>query len=132
MTKTTISERPVSPHISIYRWSITMAMSIAHRVSGGALYIGTVFLAVWLESIAYKKEVFETINTIYSSFLGNTVLFFYTFALIHHLVGGIRYLFWDFSPSLLEKKRATQIAKSTVFISIFLTLLIWWCVSAML
>ncbi|RCL00920.1 MAG: cytochrome b subunit [Candidatus Tokpelaia sp. JSC189] len=127
----TISERPISPCISIYRWSVTMAMSIAHRVSGGALYIGTIFLAVWLTGIAYGKEIFGMINTVYNSFPGRAILFLYTFALVHHLIGGMRHLFWDINPVLLEKHRATTMTKATIFISIILTFLIWGCVYIM-
>lgn len=122
---TTTSERPLSPHISIYRWPVTMAMSIAHRVSGAALYVGTIFLAAWLAGVACGKETFEMINTVCDSFLGRTVLFLYTLALVHHLVGGVRHLFWDVNPALLEKHCATRVARATIFISIILTLLIW-------
>lgn len=122
---TSTSERPLSPHVSIYRWPITMAMSIAHRVSGGALYFGTVFLAIWLAGVACGEETFNKINFIYSSFIGRTILLLYTLALVHHMVGGVRHLFWDVKTSLLEKQCATRTAWATVGISIVLTLAVW-------
>lgn len=122
---TTTSERPLSPHAQIYRWPITMAMSIAHRISGGALYFGTFFFAAWIIAAACGKEAFDSVNWFFGSFIGRTILFLYTLALVHHLVGGVRHLFWDVRPCLLEKHLATKTAWATVFISIILTLLIW-------
>ncbi|WP_455479337.1 succinate dehydrogenase, cytochrome b556 subunit [Bartonella sp. B23] len=126
MTETTrIKERPRSPHVSIYRWSITMAMSIAHRITGMALYFGMVFLAIWLVSIACGAEAFKTVHEIYSSFLGLCILFLYTLAGVHYMVGGIRHIVWDMKPCLLDKKKATTTAWATVFISLIITFTIW-------
>lgn len=125
MTDTKHSERPLSPHVQIYRWPITMAMSIAHRVTGGALYFGTFLFAAWIIAAAMGADTFEKVNWLFGSWLGRTVLFLYTLALVHHLVGGIRHLFWDVNPALLEKKLATKTAWSTIFVSLILTLLIW-------
>lgn len=122
---TTRSDRPLSPHIQIYRWPITMAMSIAHRASGGALYIGTIFLAIWLIAVACGEDALTTVNSIYGSWIGLIILFFYTLALVHHLVGGIRHLFWDSSPRLLEKHLATKTAWATVYISVIVTVVLW-------
>lgn len=124
-TTTTTKVRPLSPHVSIYRWPITMAMSIAHRVTGGALYVGTIFLAAWLIAAAFGADAFDTVNGLFGSFIGRCVLFLYTLALVHHLVGGIRHFFWDTRTYLLEKHIATKTAWATVFISIIATLLIW-------
>ncbi|WP_212111881.1 succinate dehydrogenase, cytochrome b556 subunit [Bartonella queenslandensis] len=126
MTETTrIKERPRSPHISIYRWTITMAMSIAHRITGMALYVGTVFLAVWLIAIACGEETFRTVYEIYSSWFGLCILFLYTLAGVHHMVGGVRHIVWDLKPCLLEKEKATVTAWATVFISLIVTFAIW-------
>ncbi|WP_455482670.1 succinate dehydrogenase, cytochrome b556 subunit [Bartonella sp. B35(2025)] len=126
MTETTrIKERPRSPHVSIYRWSITMAMSIAHRITGIALYFGMVFFAIWLISVASGAEAFRTVNEIYSSVVGLCILFLYTLAGVHHMVGGIRHIVWDMKPCLLAKEKATLTAWATVFISLTVTLTIW-------
>jgi len=126
---TTISkpprQRPLSPHIQIYRWPITMAMSIAHRVSGGALYFGTLLLAAWLIAIASGEEAFNFVNSLFDSIIGRTLLFLYTLGLVHHLVGGVRHLFWDTRPALLDKQLATRTAWATGVISLVLSLGIW-------
>ncbi|WP_375680965.1 MULTISPECIES: succinate dehydrogenase, cytochrome b556 subunit [unclassified Bartonella] len=122
---TRIKERPRSPHISIYRWTITMAMSIAHRIMGMALYVGTVFLAVWLIAIACGEETFRTVYEIYSSWFGLCILFLYTLAGVHHMVGGVRHIVWDLKPCLLAKEKATVTAWATVFISLIVTFAIW-------
>ncbi|MBB5073640.1 succinate dehydrogenase / fumarate reductase cytochrome b subunit [Bartonella callosciuri] len=126
MTETIrIKERPRSPHVSIYRWTITMAMSIAHRITGIALYFGIVFLAIWLVSVACGAEAFRIVNGIYSSWFGLCILFLYTLAGVHHMVGGIRHIVWDIKPCLLAKEKATVTAWATVFISLIVTVAIW-------
>ncbi|MCZ2203594.1 succinate dehydrogenase, cytochrome b556 subunit [Bartonella sp. A05] len=122
---TRTKDRPRSPHLSIYRWSSTMAVSIAHRITGIALYFGMVFLAIWLIAIACGEEAFRTVNRIYGSFPGLCLLFLYTLAGVHHMVGSIRHLVWDMNPCLLAKEKATLTAWTTVFISPILTIAIW-------
>ncbi|WP_455480652.1 succinate dehydrogenase, cytochrome b556 subunit [Bartonella sp. B12(2025)] len=123
--KIRIKERPRSPHVSIYRWSITMAMSIGHRITGIALYFGMVFLAIWLISVACGAETYRVVHEIYGSFPGLCVLFLYTLAGVHYMVGGIRHIVWDMNPCLLDKKKATVTAWATVFISLIITFIIW-------
>jgi len=126
MTKqATARPRPLSPHLQVYRWPITMTMSIAHRVSGGALYFGTFFLAAWLVSMAAGREYFEMVNSFYNSFIGRSILFLYTLGLVHHLVGGLRHLIWDAKPALLDKVLATRTAQFTIVLSLVLTCAIW-------
>lgn len=126
MAETTrTKDRPRSPHLSIYRWSSTMAVSIAHRITGVAFYFGMVFIAIWLVAIACGGETFRTVNGIYGSFPGLCVLFLYTLAGVHHMVGSIRHIFWDMNPCLLAKKKATLTAWATIFISPILTIAIW-------
>jgi len=117
--------RPLSPHVQIYRWPITMAMSIAHRVSGGALYFGTFFLGAWLISMAVGQEYFAMANSFYDSFIGRSILFLYTLGLVHHLVGGIRHLIWDAWPTLLDKDLASKVAWASGGLSVMMTLAIW-------
>jgi len=125
ITTTPSRPRPLSPHIQIYRWPITMAMSIAHRVSGGALYFGTVLLAVWLIAMASGESAFVFVDHLFDSVVGRTILFLYTLGLVHHLVGGVRHLFWDSKPALLDKRLATKTAWATIAISLILSVSIW-------
>lgn len=87
--------RPLSPHLSIYKPSITMTMSIVHRLTGVALYAGTLLLALWLIAAASDPALFATIQGFMGSILGRIVLLGYTWALVHHALGGVRHLIWD-------------------------------------
>lgn len=116
--------RPLSPHLQIYRWSWTMAMSIAHRATGSALYAGTVLIAAWLVAAASGPAAYATAQAIAGSFLGRIVLFLYSFALLHHMVGGVRHLIWDTGRGFDLQSRMA-LAKYSVFVSGGLTLLVW-------
>jgi len=118
------SQRPLSPHLSIYKPAITMTTSIIHRITGGALYFGTVLLAVWLISAAVSEECFNFVNGLFGSWVGRLVLFGYTWALMQHLAGGIRHFIWDMGAGL-EKHTASKMAWATVVFSVVATILIW-------
>jgi len=117
-------QRPLSPHITVYRWPITMTMSILHRVTGGALYFGTLLVVWWLISAATSESYFDLVSWVFGSWIGRIVLLGYTWALVHHMLGGIRHLVWD-TGAALEKHNASRLAWATVAASIVLTLLIW-------
>ena len=89
-------ERPLSPHLQIYRWTWTMAMSIVHRVTGVALYAGALLLAGWLLALASGPHAYDGVARFFGSVIGRLILFGYTWALMHHLLGGVRHLVWDF------------------------------------
>ncbi len=118
------SNRPLSPHLQVYRLIPTMAMSIIHRITGSALYFGTVLVAWWLIAAAAGPDYFNFVNAIYGSIIGRLVLFGYTWALIHHMLGGIRHLIWD-TGAMFDKKSATAMAWATLAGSITLTILVW-------
>src|SRR5438105_15854832 len=88
-------ERPLSPHLFIYKPMLTMMMSIAHRITGTALYFGMVLLAWWLLAAASGPNAYAGIATFMNSFVGRVSLLGYTWALMHHMLGGIRHLIWD-------------------------------------
>jgi succinate dehydrogenase / fumarate reductase cytochrome b subunit len=90
------SERPLSPHLQIYRPQITSVLSIVHRLTGVALTAGTLFLAWWLVSAAYGPEAFAGSQRFLGSIFGQLLLWGFTFALFYHLGNGIRHLAWDF------------------------------------
>lgn len=87
--------RPLSPHLGIYRWQWTMALSILHRFTGLALVIGTLAIAWWLIAAALGGGHFETAQAFWASWLGRLMLFGWTIALFYHLCNGIRHLIWD-------------------------------------
>jgi succinate dehydrogenase / fumarate reductase cytochrome b subunit len=116
--------RPLSPHLGIYRWSWTMAMSIFHRVTGTALYIGTVLVAVWLLAMASGPAAYDRVSWLFGTPLGLLVLFGYTWVLIHHMLGGVRHLVWDFGHGM-EPGTRMNMARFTLIGSVGLTILVW-------
>ena len=116
--------RPLSPHLQIYRWSWTMTMSIFHRVTGSALYIGIALLAIWLVALASGPRAFEAVQRFFGSPVGILILFGYTWALMHHMLGGVRHLVWDFGHGMGPAQRINM-ARFTLIGSVVLTVLIW-------
>ena len=89
-------ERPLSPHLQIYRWYFTMALSIAHRIAGVGLALGLLLLTWWLLALASGPDAFATVHGIVNSWFGALILFLYTLTLFYHMGNGIRHLVWDF------------------------------------
>ena len=87
--------RPLSPHLSVYRWPITMTLSILHRVTGVALSIGLIALVVWLEAVAFGASSYESLGGWMSSGIGQILLLGWCFSFFFHLSNGVRHLFWD-------------------------------------
>jgi succinate dehydrogenase / fumarate reductase, cytochrome b subunit len=123
-TRTARRERPLSPHLTIYRPPITMTMSIIHRITGGALYFGTLLVAAWLMAAASSQGAFDWINWAFGTWLGRLILFGYTWALMHHMLGGVRHLVWDFGHGM-EPATRINMARFTLVGSTVLTFLIW-------
>jgi succinate dehydrogenase / fumarate reductase cytochrome b subunit len=117
-------QRPLSPHLTIYRPPITMTMSIVHRITGGALYFGTLLVVWWLVAAASSEAYFDFVSWVFGSWIGRIVLLGYTWALMHHMLGGIRHLIWD-TGAALEKHTASKLAWATLAASLALTLLVW-------
>ena len=117
-------ERPLSPHLFIYKPTLTMLMSIAHRITGAGLYFGTLLLAWWLMAAAIGPDAYAGIGSFMGSLLGRLVLFGYTWALMHHMLGGIRHLIWDTGHGFTESERE-WLSLATAVGSISLTLVLW-------
>lgn len=118
------AERPLSPHLQIYSLTWTMAMSVVHRATGIALYAGTLLLVYWLVSLASGPGAFETARAVFGSVIGRVVLFGYTWALLHHLAGGLRHFVWDLGYGFDFKARM-GLARATLIVSGILTVLVW-------
>jgi len=116
--------RPLSPHLSIYRLTMTMAMSIVHRISGVALYFGVLMLAWFLIAASADASTFAVFSDFIGSFIGRIVLFVVTWALFHHLVGGIRHIIWDAGYGLDAPLR-DQMAWATLIAGFALTVFVW-------
>jgi succinate dehydrogenase / fumarate reductase cytochrome b subunit len=118
------AERPLSPHILIYRWPLPMVMSIAHRITGAGLYVGTLLVAWWLLAAAAGPNAYAHVAGFLGSFLGRLILFGYTWALMHHMLGGIRHLIWDLGYGFTPRERE-GLSLATVIGSVSLTLILW-------
>jgi succinate dehydrogenase / fumarate reductase cytochrome b subunit len=116
--------RPLSPHLTIYRPVLSMVLSIVHRITGAALYVGTLLLAWWLLAAASGPGAYATFQLAASSTIGRIVLFGYTWALIHHMLGGVRYLIWDSGRGFGASEREWLLGANLVG-SILLTIVLW-------
>lgn len=120
----TKASRPLSPHIQIYHWYVTMLVSIVHRITGGALYFGTLLLAWWLVALAVGPGPFAFANWVLGSWLGILVMIGFSWALIHHALGGLRHFVWDFGYALDRPARDT-ISLLNIVGSLALTVILW-------
>jgi len=116
--------RPLSPHLSVYRPLINMVMSILHRLTGAALYVGTLLLAAWLIAAASGEAQFARINGVFAHPLGKLVLFGYTWVLLHHMLGGVRHLVWDTGRGF-SIAQVNALSWLTIIGSVLLTLALW-------
>jgi succinate dehydrogenase / fumarate reductase cytochrome b subunit len=91
----TTRNRPLSPHLQVYKPQITSILSITHRITGVVLCFGAVLLTYWLMAATYGPDAFATAQAILGSWLGILVLFGVVFSLWYHLANGIRHLAWD-------------------------------------
>ena len=120
----TTHERPLSPHLQIYKLELPMLLSGLHRITGIALSVGSILLVAWISSAVYSAEAFASMNRFLGGFIGQFVLFGWTFSLIYHSVSGVRHLIWD-SGRLLEVRQIYSSSKIVLTIAIVLTLLAW-------
>ena len=116
--------RPLSPHLSIYKFTMTMAMSIAHRITGGGLYLGVLLLAWFLIAASTDAAAFGVFSGFLKSFIGQLVLLGFTWALFHHLIGGIRHFLWD-SGYGMDAPLRDQLAWATLIGGLTLTIIVW-------
>jgi succinate dehydrogenase cytochrome b subunit len=94
------ADRPLSPHLQIYRWQLTSVLSILHRATGVALSAGTILLVWWLVAAASGPEAYEGVQEFLGSWVGLLLLFGWTVSLFYHLCNGIRHLVWDTGHAL--------------------------------
>jgi len=116
--------RPLSPHLQIFRWPLSMALSIGHRITGAALAAGLVLLTVWLVALAAGPQAFAAVDAVVDSWFGALVLFGFTVATFLHFGNGIRHLVWDFGYGfdLETTKRSGQ---AVVVFTVVATALTW-------
>lgn len=118
------SSRPLSPHLSIYRFTLSMTMSIVHRATGIALMGGMLVLLLWLVAAAIGGGFFDGVNWLFGSWFGQLVLFGYTWVLFHHMLGGVRHFIWDFTLGMDPAGRELLV-RLQLGASVALTLVVW-------
>ncbi|HMB76297.1 MAG TPA: succinate dehydrogenase, cytochrome b556 subunit [Kiloniellaceae bacterium] len=116
--------RPLSPHLQVYRPQLTSSLSILHRITGAALAVGTLLLVYWLAAAASGTEAFESAQGFFGSFFGQLLLFGWSIALFYHLCNGIRHLFWDAGLGF-ELPEVYRSGWAVVIATGVLTLLTW-------
>lgn len=117
-------ERPLSPHMQIWRWHITMTSSILHRATGVALYVGALILAGWALAIASGPVGYDGFMQLLGSPVGKLVLFGLTLSIFYHLANGVRHLFWDTGEGL-NPKTANMTAAAAMTFAVVISLFVW-------
>ena len=118
------TERPLSPHLSIYRWPITMTLSILHRATGVAMSVGLVLLALWLTSAAAGADRYAEFLALMSTPVGQLLLIGWSFAFFYHLANGVRHLVWDTGRGF-EKHQANASAWFVIILAVVVTAAFW-------
>lgn len=116
--------RPLSPHLQIYRPMLTMMMSIAHRITGVALYAGILLVCWYLVAAASSEAAFAQAYGIIGSVFGQLILFGFTWALFHHFFGGIRHALWDTGYGM-EPAEREWLAAGTLAGGLIAAILVW-------
>jgi succinate dehydrogenase / fumarate reductase cytochrome b subunit len=117
-------ERPLSPHLTIYRWPITMTLSILHRITGVAMAVGLIAFVFWLEAIAYEAVSYDLFSNLSQSVLGQIALLGWLFSFFFHLSNGIRHLVWD-TGRMFEKRQADLSAWGVLIATVVMTACYW-------
>ncbi|NBS34600.1 MAG: succinate dehydrogenase, cytochrome b556 subunit [Methylocystaceae bacterium] len=117
-------KRPLSPHLSVYRPMLTMMMSIAHRITGAALYLGMALLSLFLLGAAMGSVAFSMVSWLGSGFIGTTLVFLITWAIFHHILGGVRHAFWD-RGLYMDPKGREFLALGTLIGGVAMTVILW-------
>ena len=118
-------KRPLSPHVQIWRWHATMAASIAHRVSGIALYVGSALIAALIISLAIGPDAYATMMDLVLSIPGRIVLLGFTGALSYHFLNGVRHLVWDGPGVGFSPKVASAVSIFNFLLATAITFGIW-------
>ena len=125
------NNRPLSPHLQVYKPQLTTFMSITHRATGIALAVGTLMLVFWLIAAATGETAFNEVQAFLGSIVGRLLLLGWSFALFYHLCNGLRHLFWDAGKGF-EIETAYMTGHIVIAASILLTIGAWlWGYAAM-
>jgi succinate dehydrogenase / fumarate reductase cytochrome b subunit len=124
MTTASPRARPLSPHLQVWRFHVTMWGSILHRISGAGLYVGALILAGWALSLASGPEAYASFTAVLGSIPGKLVMFALTLGLFYHLAKGVQHIVWDTGRGFaLPSANAGSIA--CIVVSIVASLAVW-------
>ena len=115
---------PLSPHLSIYKFKLSLLMSIAHRITGGALYFSMLIFLFFLFSLSSGASAYELFSSIIGTWIGKLVILGITWAVFHHMLGGLRHFLWDMVKGF-EVKTVDKLATTTLLGGIVLTIIYW-------
>lgn len=124
------AERPLSPHLQVYRLPLTAWMSISHRATGFALCVGTLMLTWMLVAAATGPEAYGTFTGFAGSLLGKILLFGWSLALFYHMANGVRHLIWD-TGYLFKLQNAQRAGYVVLAFTVLVTALFWWKVGGL-
>ena len=116
--------RPLSPHLQVYRWQLTSVLSITHRATGVILSIGVPFLLYWIWSLTAGAADYAHAQWFFGSIIGRLLLLGFSFSLFYHLCNGVRHLFWDIGKGL-ELRDVYRSGWAVVIVAAVLTLVAW-------
>jgi succinate dehydrogenase / fumarate reductase cytochrome b subunit len=119
-----VKNRPLSPHLSVYKWEISNTLSILHRMTGVALSAGALALLAWIISASLGQEAYASVEGLLSGPLGLLLLFGFSASFFYHLGNGIRHLAWDAGYGL-DKDVARLSGWVTLVIAVIVTALFW-------
>jgi succinate dehydrogenase / fumarate reductase cytochrome b subunit len=117
-------QRPLSPHLQIYRLTLSMVMSGLHRITGLCLVAGMILLTWWLLAAAAGQNAYGTFEAFAGSWIGRLILLGFSWALLHHLIGGLRYLIWDLGYGM-EPAEREWLVRANIIGSILATIVLW-------
>lgn len=117
-------ERPMSPHLQVYKISFTMIMSMMHRISGFILYLGSFLFLTWYLSIFFGQDAYSFVNQLFSLSIVKLALFLFTWIFFHHLFGGIRHFIWDVGLGF-DLNSIEWLARLTILFSFISASLLW-------
>ncbi|MEO8314892.1 MAG: succinate dehydrogenase, cytochrome b556 subunit [Pseudomonadota bacterium] len=118
-----MAHRPLSPHLTVYRFAYTMALSIVHRITGGALAVGLCVLVLWLTALAGGEDCYARFLRLADSWVFKVLLGLWLVAFVYHFANGIRHLFWDAGIGL-ERAQARRSATLVVVMVTVVSLLL--------
>ena len=119
-----MNNRPLSPHLQVYKLPLPALLSITHRATGVFLAMGTLLLSIWIISLATGVDEFQNVKGFIGSFIGRLLLLGWTFSLFFHLFNGIRHLYWDMAKGL-ELKSVYTSGYVTMAAAAVMTLVVW-------